>query len=169
MNTNISYFKTDLEIKEDSNCKINKLKIKGDIEGIKQLCGSFENLIEFDLYVNNQIRNIEKVLPLFKYESKIIFKSLTIFKLLVGFLDIYSLCNISNNLNNMPNFKHFELFCSTEGNYEYLEQIYEALNKLEKAMLKKLKYIKIDIKINTIVDEESIDNNGKSFIKNKCI
>ena len=104
-------------------------------------------MIEFDLNLNTKIWNPENVLPLFKYNSNIIFKSLTIFKLHVGFLDLYYLNNISDNLNNMPNLKHFELFSSTEGYYEDLMQLYEKLSVNKMDMLIELDSFKIDIKL----------------------
>ena len=142
-NINNSSFWSDLEIIEDTNCKIDKLRIKGDIKGIKLLSGAYEKLLEFDLHLNGKIRNIKNVLPIFNENSKIIFQSLTNLKFHITFLELSALNSLFENLYNIPNLRHFELYCKSDENPTKFEELFETLNKKIKSM--KLDYINIDI------------------------
>ena len=115
-----------LEIKENKNCKINKFLLDCfERNNIKFYIQSFENLIYVSLKFSPKYEIKKDFFPLFNDNCKIIFKSLTYFKLVSSCetFDFDILNNIHNNIDKIPNLEDFEL------------KIY--LNKFNKEFLKK--------------------------------
>ena len=105
-----------IEIKENSKCKINKLKIKlYSVQNIKLFCQSFDTLEKFDFSFNNEIKNVIEILPLFNFKCKNIFKNLNSFsfqqlsKNIKIDKDLLKILYI--NLDKMPNLKNFIFVC----------------------------------------------------------
>ena len=99
-----------LEISENKNCKIKKLKLDINIGFTKLYCQSFENLIKIKIRTENKIKDLKNVFPIFNDDCKIIFNSLKTFHFIYKddiSLDIMK--NIHKNLNKMPKLKKLEL------------------------------------------------------------
>ena len=143
--TNYYKEKTNLEIIEDINSKINKLSIiycYGN--NAKVFCQSFETLIELDIKLGNKIDNMY-ILPLFKKNCKTIFRSLIKFKLNspLNRIDYKILKNIYINIECLPNLELIELISISYNLKKYEE---EFIRKL--LLHKKLKYIVFQIQQN---------------------
>ena len=133
-------------IKENKNCKINEiyLYIEGN-ENIQFYCGPYENLVNIEFFILlRKVCHFEG-LPIFSDNSNIIFKNLSSFKLYsLEFIDerftidSKMFNNLYNNLDKMPNLKHFHLECVIKDlNYDlYLKFVKKLLSKnLEKICL----------------------------------
>ena len=129
--------KSSLEIKENPNCKIINIKIKMfSYMNTKLFCYSFEKLESVEFFIHKKI-DLNKTLPLFSPNCKIIFHNLISFKLKSEDYSIsYNIVNnIRNNINNMPNLKNFEF------DYENNDYDSKKFNKFIEAILS-LKFIK---------------------------
>lgn len=100
-----------IEIKENSNSKLNKIKLVFAFKSnMKLFCQSFENLKEFDLSVNFEFNSENIIFPIFNSESKNIFKNLISFKFSQNGEAKYDfLYNIYINLDKMCNLVNFSL------------------------------------------------------------
>ena len=73
--------RTILKIKEKSSCKITKLYLTvGGPCSNELFCKSFENLIEFELNINNEITNLKQSIPFCSKNCNVIFNSLIYLK-----------------------------------------------------------------------------------------
>ena len=145
LNQNIYSIKNKiLEIKENKNCKVNKITLN-QISGnnIKLYCQSYENLIKLKIDLENNIDNLENTIPIFNKDCKIKFKSLTTFKFKMvedEHLNRNILDNIYKNLDSMPNLKKLILdFIVPELDEEYFKKF------IKKILLLKLKNVHINI------------------------
>lgn len=135
----------NLKIKEDKNCKIDKLCISGC--GIKNLnisCGPFSNLIELKLEQVGFLINLEDIFPLFQKNCKIKFDKLNTFCLSQfseGGCPFEIFKNLYNNLDKVPNLKNIEINCSSD---EIEKEIYEKF--VIKLLEKKLDSINLEIR-----------------------
>ena len=146
---NIGYGSEDcemnLKIKEDKNCKIDKLCISGC--GIKNLnisCGPFSNLIELKLDQIGFLANLEDIFPLFQKNCKIKFDKLNTFCLSQfseGEYPFEIFENLFNNLDKIPNLKNIEINCCSD---EIENEIYEKF--VIKLLEKKLDSINLEIR-----------------------
>ena len=150
-----SYYVFDnFELKENPDCKINKLIINiGRIKAkdIKMYCQPYEYLEEISIECSKLDKYIN-ILPLLNDKCDRVFKSLKFFFFdsesnLIGytFFD-----NIYNNLDKMPNLKSFSFCCK----HKYLT-INEYENFIKKLLSLNLDYIFLKIE------------NGNSFFFNK--
>ena len=161
--------KTNLEIKENSNCKIDTIKLYGDRDIIKFYCTSYDKLHKIDITLKDYIIDIKNLFPLFNDKCNIIFNSLVDFKFnsecFSYKVSLEVLNNICNNLDNMPNLKIFELNCySDEINKNYHYQ----LDK--KIMSMNLDIIRIEIIKNLFARVERNQTFGqRSFFNAKGI
>ena len=133
----------NVEIIENKNCKINKLRLKNIILNTKLYTQTFENLIEIEINLKNEVTKLIKILPIFENQCQALFSNLKYFhfsstKIINSNIDIVK--NIYNNMNKMPSLNNLELdFIVTKLN----EDIYNKLiNK--KLSLKLQGYIKIE-------------------------
>ena len=140
-------YNTELQIKENLICKINKFSIKTiNTNKITFYCGPYENLVDISFKLDNEILNIKDCFPIFSDKCKIIFKSLTKFKFIYGknfkktyeyfinerILNYNILNNIYNNIDSMPNLKSFTLICVVkEIDLKFYEKIIKKLLLLE--------------------------------------
>ena len=108
---------SSLEIKENINYKVNEIFICNTIAGnIKLYIESFKNLKSIKIITLQNLLN-KPYLPMFCSNNKIIFKSLKnfFFYNLSGLnIKLEILKNIYNNIDNMPNLKHFLFYCYSE-------------------------------------------------------
>ena len=103
-----------IELKENSNSKLNKIKLKLRFRvNIEISCQPFENLEIFNLSVKYRISNMKDVFPIFNSECKKILKNLITFNFrqIQEEIKLEVLYNIYNNLDKMSNLKHFGLTC----------------------------------------------------------
>ena len=140
------YFTVNLKIKENSNCKINKLYISGcGATNIELYCGPYSNLVELKLYENGNITNLKDTFPLFKENCPIIFHKLTNFHFINMELSTEPfpfeiINNLYNNLDKMPNLNNITIKCySSEMNKDYYKQF------IKKLLEMKLDSITLDI------------------------
>lgn len=123
-----------IEIKENSNSKLNKIKLSlASRPNINLFCKSFKYLEEFNLAFSNHGAGIKVLFPIFNSDCKDIFNNLISFKFSQNAetkLDI--LYNIYKNLDKMCNLKHFAL-CVKKGNIEkdFYEQFIKKLLSLK--------------------------------------
>ena len=133
---------TNLEIKENSNCKIKEFSITGSGgSDIKFYIQSYENLISVCFDFDSDIINIREFFPIFNDNCKVEFKSLTYFKSNFSHeisLDI--LKNIYNNIDKLPNLRNFNLSC----NIKNIDEIFFK-KFVEKILLLKLDNIELSI------------------------
>ena len=96
-----------LTITENEYCKINKLYLNAGLyNNIKLYCQPFENLVDIDLTLNNQIINLKDAIPIFNKKCKVIFNSLNIFRFKTinnHVINMDILENLYNNIYFMPN------------------------------------------------------------------
>ena len=133
--------KSYLEIQENPNCKVNKIKIyMPSYINTKLFCQSFEKLEYIEFFINQKI-DLVKSFPIFNPNCKIIFHNLISFKFKSKEYKIsYNIVNnISKNINNMPNLKNFEFHYEND---DYDDKKFN--NFIEKILsLKFIKTIKI--------------------------
>ena len=71
-----------IEIKENKDSKVNKLNLNNlNYKTTKLYCQPFENLIKIKIFLEDEILNLKRTLPIFSDDCKIIFKSLKSFHL----------------------------------------------------------------------------------------
>ena len=140
------YFTVNLKIKENENCKINKLYISGcGASNIDLYCGRYSNLVELELNENGNIINLKDTFPLFKENCQIIFNKLKDFHFINMELSTEPfpfeiINNLYNNLDKMPNLKNITIKCySSEMNKEYYK------NFIKKLLEMRLDSITMDI------------------------
>ena len=109
-------YNTNIIIKENQNCKTDKINIVG--EGCRKMelfCNSYENLKEIRIELENQVSCI--TLPIFFDKDSTVFKSLNTFIFNISDkskdkgLHVITLKNIYNYLDKMPNLKNFQIVC----------------------------------------------------------
>ena len=155
---NINNYPTNLNIVENDKCKINNIHLKGINLEIQLYCACFEKLVKFDFDLSAEVDNMDQYFPLFNENCNVIFKSLTFFKFKAKYLEYRPLNNLCNNLDKMPNLKHFELYCQEFfriDKHNLLQLLYE--NLLEKIKSKKIDYIKIEVVTNLYLKGNKID------------
>ena len=140
---------TNLEIKQNSKCKINKIiLVKPLINNLKLCFESFDNLKEINIDMYNKIKNLKNSFPIFNEKCKI-FNSLINFSFEYDKkvnLDI--IYNLYNNIENMPNLKKFKFICKSK---DITENFY--IKFIQKILKLKLNFIEISIVKNE--DEEN--------------
>ena len=144
---NLQNSEVSLEIRENKNSKINKLKLKNiRNKNTKLYCQSYKDLVKVNLYIEKEINNLKQVLPIFSDNCKIIFESLKTFRFEMEEgkkINFDILKNIYNNINKMPKLKKFILKFIVE---DLEEEFYKKF--VEKILLLKLYNVHIDIKKN---------------------
>ena len=94
-----------LEIIENSEYKIDEIKLIMADTDIIFNCGLYENLKIVNIECNDKIKDIKKILPFFNNKCEVIFKNLNFFRFIYhGSNGINSdiLKNLYNNFNKMP-------------------------------------------------------------------
>ena len=134
----------NLEIKENSNCKTNKITLVLNSGNFKFDCQSFKNLEKFEIKTNNyraiKILNISNSLPMFSTNKKIIYNSLIELNLyLYQLINLEIFKNLNNNIDNMPNLKKITLYFITDINKNTYEEF------IKKILSMKLESINIHI------------------------
>ena len=169
--TNIDiYYKIDkkdniiLEMKEYSECKIDKIKIYSEgNRNISFYCKPYENIKKLNIVINNKITNLNDFL-FFKYKYKDTFKSLTSFT----FKDNYYYSNINKsilkhiykNISKLPNLKIFEFSCVSKNvGIEFYENFICRILSLD------LDYINLKINENSIDYENLTDLYSSNELK----
>ena len=151
---------TNLEIKENDNCKINRLFLDiGGYLNIKFDCANFENLNVIKLELRDKIINLE-AFPLFNKKCNIIFKSLNEFSLICNYNDLIKddiFKNISNNLNQMPNLQLLYIDC--------------IVNKIDEEFYKDFirKILSLDLKNIYLSIKRDTAYKGKSYSKDELL
>ena len=146
--SNNNGLETNLEIKENDNCKINKLILDiGGYLNIKFYCDYFENLNVIKLELREKIINLEEEFPLFNKKCNTEFKSLNEFSLICNYNqlikdDIFK--NLCNNLNKMPNLQLLYIDCIVK---KFDEEFYK--NLIRKILSFNLNNIYLSIKRDT--------------------
>ena len=143
----ISFCANNLSIIENINSKIDEFSVKF---GKRILyCCPFEKLISVEFEINDET-NFNQAFPIFNYNCKIIFQSLTHFKLKKKYeMNLGLFKNIFNNINKMPNLKYFYLSCFVRD----IEEMYY-ISCCKKILFLNLDYIYL-----------YINNQGKNNIK----
>ena len=137
---------SEIKIKENPNCKINRFSIK-IFSDIEFYCGPYENLTYINIEISRECRleDNQKIFsnsfPIFSKNCDIIFKSLTHFKFYYGHeIKFYLIENLYNNIDNMPNLKSFNFFCFSSKNDEVFYKKF-----MEKLLQKKLNEISLHL------------------------
>ena len=161
-----------IELKENSNSKLNKIKLKLRFRvNIEISCPPFENLEIFNLSVKYRISNMKDVFPIFNSECKKILKNLIIFKFSQKQeIQLEVLYNIYNNLDKMCNLKHFSLTCLQRNIEENCHKNF--IKKLLSLRLDSISFNIIKKKAGESYSEKELkeiyhDLNIKQFRKNK--
>ena len=110
-------YPTDIEIKENRDCKVDKITFYGQgSKNIELYCQSYESLKEIIIKLENRIWQF--TFPILNDKPNIIFKSLVNFTF-VNVSDSRNIRmssdfiqNLYNNIENMPNLKIFILLCN---------------------------------------------------------
>ena len=134
-----------IEIKENKDSKVNKLNLNNlNYKTTKLYCQPFENLIKIKIYLEDEILNLKRTLPIFSDDCKVIFKSLKSFHLKMDEtkkMNLDILKNLYNNINKMPKLEKLILKFNIK---ELDEEFYK--NFVEKILLLKIINVHIDIK-----------------------
>ena len=137
-----------LEIIENSNYKIDEIKVIIAGTDIILNCGLYENLKKINIECKDKIKDIKNILPFFNNKCEVIFNNLYFFRFIYHGSDGINsdiLNNIYNNINKMPKLKYFELISEikndVEDNFNKLEEQLRKLN-LETLYLMKKNQIK---------------------------
>ena len=111
---------------------------------MKLYCQSYETLIKLKIKLDNNITNFENSIPISSKDCKVIFKSLTTFKLKLAQNDSLSkniLDNIYNNFKAMPSLKKLLLdFVAEEIDEEYFKKF------IKKVLSLKLPIVHVNIR-----------------------
>lgn len=155
----ISFRANNLSIKENIKSKIDEFSVKFGKSVL--YCCPFEKLISVEFEINDEA-NINRAFPIFNYNCKIIFHSLTHFKfrkkgdISLGLFNI-----IFNNINKMPKLKYFYLSCFVNG--------VEEMDYL--TCCKKLLHLNLDsiyLHINNQGKENIEEEYSDKFLKTLC-
>jgi len=151
----------NLEIKENSSCKINKISLFVLFGDIIVNCQNFENLEKFEIEAY-KILNISNSIPMFSNNRNIIYNSLTELNLhLKGqLINLEIFKNLNNSIDNMPNLKIIDLVFKTN----IVRNTYEEF--IKKILSLKLEFINIDIKND---QDKGSHNKNYSFEELKII
>ena len=116
-----SFDYTNVEIIEKENCKINNIcaVIYSNLN-LKLNCGLFEDLEQIDFTIEQDLKDIEKIFPIFSDKCPKVFKSLISFKFCIekklkNVINMNILKNIYNNLDKMPKLESLDLIFFVEG------------------------------------------------------
>ena len=143
--------KINLEIKEKSNCKINKITLFLYFGDTKVDCQNFESLEKFEIETF-KILNISNsnCIPMLSKNSNIIYNSLTELKLHIErqLINLEIFKNLNNSIDNMPNLKKIDLLFMTNLDRNTYEEF------IKKILSLKLEFINIDFYFH---DENCID------------
>ena len=147
----ISYYNDKeykLEIIENSNYKIDEIKVIMAGTDIILNCGLYKNLKKINIECKDKIKDIKNILPVFNNKCEVVFNNLYFFRFIYHGSDGINsdiLNNIYNNINKMPKLKYFELISEikndVEDNFNKLEEQLRKLN-LETLYLMKKNQIK---------------------------
>ena len=96
------------QIKENENCKINKVGLATNLNGILY-CHSFESLISLNISIFDKATNVENIIPLFNDNCKAIFKSLTSIILNLKDINERILNNLKKNISHVKYMYYFSL------------------------------------------------------------
>jgi len=135
------YSEINLEIKENSNSKINKITLFLYFGDTKVDCQSFESLEKFEIETF-KILNISNsnCIPMLSNNRNIIYNSLTELKLHIKrqliYLEIFK--KLNNSIDNMPNLKKIDLLFMTNLDRNTYEEF------IKKILSLKLEFINID-------------------------
>ena len=147
----------NLEIKENSCCKINKICLILNYGYIKVYCQNFENLEKFEIEAY-KILNISNALPIFSNNRNIIYNYLTelnlhLYNQLIN-LEIFK--NLNNSIDNMPKLKKIDFVFMTNIDKNTYEEF------IKKILSLKLEFININFRF----DNENDKNTNKSYFNN---
>ena len=152
---NLSYSEISLQISENKNCKVNKLKLNITNGIIKLNCISFENLIKLKINSENKIKDLKNVFPIFNDNCKVTFHSLKTFYFINEeeiSLDIMK--NIHKNLIKMPKIKKLSLkFIIKDLKEDHYKTFVRAI------LLLRLKIALIKIKKDISEEDDEIEEN----------
>ena len=153
-------YEINLEIKENSNCKINKIALFLYYGNIKLDCQNFESLEKFEL-ATSKILNISNSnsIPMLTNNGNIIYNSLIEFILHINYqlINLKIFKNLNNSIDNMPNLNKIDLHFITDIDRNTYEEL------IKKILSLKLEFINIDFDFH---DENCKDSNGNYFNKN---
>ena len=146
-----------IKIKENKNCKINRICIKAcSDKDIKLYCQSYESLIELNISVYIKIEKLKNTIPIFNDKCKIFFKALIYFSFIATWheTNLNVINNIYSNIDKMPNLLYFRLICI---NKDYKEESYKKF--IQKILSIGLKEIELNISKNDFKDEKQYTEN----------
>jgi len=151
-----------LEIRENNNFKIRNIQLIGIPKGIIY-CQSFEKLISLTLSLNEELKDLNKVFPIFNEKCTIVFKSLTTFRVSSGyFKKLEYLTNCINNLDSFPNIKILSIFYKSK---EITKKIY--FNYIQKIFSRKLNVIILNIDYDDYLSNKNYYVNDYYYTKNE--
>ena len=137
-----------LEIIENTNYKIDDIKVIMADTNIIFNCGLYENLKKINIECKDKMKDIKNILPVFNNKCEVVFNNLYFFRFIYHGSDGINsdiLKNLYNNSNKIPNLKYFELISEikndVEDNFNKLEEQLRKLN-LETLYLMKKNQIK---------------------------
>ena len=144
-----------LQIKENKNCKIDKLSISGfTLQNIELYCGPFTNLVKLNLNENCNLINMKETFPLFQNNCQIIFNKLKDFyymniEILPEEIPFEVLQNLYHNLDKIPNLKNIGINCFCKLNKEFYIQFVKKLLEMKLDL--------INLKIHDKGEEDYLD------------
>ena len=134
-----------LKLKENPNCKINKISLFLYYGNINIYCQNFKKLEKIEIKTGNikpkRIKNIDDSLPMFRYKCEIVYISLIELNLRLNqFIDLKIFQNLKNHIGNMPYLKKIYLYFKTNIDKDTYEEF------IRKLLLLKLEFINIELK-----------------------
>jgi len=149
----------NLEIKENSSCKINKITLSLIYGFIEVYCQKFENLEKFEIDAC-KILNISNSIPMFSNNRNIIYNSLKNLNLHLDgqLINLEIFKNLNNSIDNMPNLKKIDLKFMTNVDRNTYEEF------IKKILSLKLELININISFR--FDDENGQNTYERYFNN---
>ena len=150
--------KFKLDIRENENCKIDKINLIFVDTSPTLQCKPFVNMSHINIEIWALLINIEDYFSFFK-NTNLYFKSLNYFRFeyFMEKMKLELLKNLYNNIDNMPNLKVFILYCDFDG----------IDNNLYNALIKKLLSKNLD-EINLKLKKERTDFYSLDELKKIC-
>jgi hypothetical protein len=150
-----NYF-NEIKIEENLNSKIKEIYCKiQTYASFNIYCQSFETVKTLYIELGHNLKNLDKIFPIFNNKCNINLVSLNYlhFEIQQKIMDVKILENIYNNIDKMPNLKYLYLYFIIS-DINITKQFYDKL--IKKILDLDLRYLYVNIENESLKDESSI-------------
>ena len=146
----------EIKIEENLNSKIKEIYCKIQAYASFNIyCQSFETIKTLYIESGHNLKNLDKIFPIFNNKCNINLVSLNYlhFEIQQKIMDVKILENIYNNIDKMPNLKYLYLYFIIS-DINITKQFYDKL--IKKILDLDLRYLYVNIENESLKDESSI-------------